>query len=256
MDYAQTSLGTPFFLSPEICQGEKYNFKTDIWMLGCVMYELCSLKKPFTADNLVILMKNIVSEEVPSLPTHYSSEMRKIVSFLMKKDQNERPFIGEIMEMDIVQEKMKELGIIEIESPKVNKQKSDYGSNPFGLQLIDISSSSNQKSQEHINSLESDPNILNCNQSSSKEGLLSNQNLGMPKGLVCSDSVGNMNKDKGIVSISTPNINECQNPNERMRKKIRIPEKINKKYDSMGQGAFGKVMEEMNLCGLETTINK
>jgi len=51
MDYAKSSLGTPYFLSPEICSGNKYNFKTDIWMLGCVLYELCSLKKPFTADN-------------------------------------------------------------------------------------------------------------------------------------------------------------------------------------------------------------
>lgn len=51
MDYAKTSLGTPYFLSPEICAGNKYNFKTDIWMLGCVLYELCCLKKPFEGDN-------------------------------------------------------------------------------------------------------------------------------------------------------------------------------------------------------------
>jgi NIMA (never in mitosis gene a)-related kinase len=51
MDYAKTSLGTPYFLSPEICSGNKYNFKTDIWMLGCVLYELTCLKKPFEGDN-------------------------------------------------------------------------------------------------------------------------------------------------------------------------------------------------------------
>jgi NIMA (never in mitosis gene a)-related kinase len=51
MDYAKTSLGTPYFLSPEICSGNKYNFKTDIWMLGCVLYELSCLKKPFEGEN-------------------------------------------------------------------------------------------------------------------------------------------------------------------------------------------------------------
>lgn len=51
MDYAKTSLGTPYFLSPEICSGNKYNFKTDIWMIGCVLYELTCLKKPFEGEN-------------------------------------------------------------------------------------------------------------------------------------------------------------------------------------------------------------
>jgi NIMA (never in mitosis gene a)-related kinase len=51
-DFAHTSLGTPYYLSPEICSGQKYNFKTDIWMLGCVLYELCTLQKPFEGDSL------------------------------------------------------------------------------------------------------------------------------------------------------------------------------------------------------------
>lgn len=49
-DFAKTSLGTPYFLSPEICSGSIYNSKSDVWMLGCVLYECCSLKKPFEAD--------------------------------------------------------------------------------------------------------------------------------------------------------------------------------------------------------------
>jgi len=56
MDYAKTSLGTPYFLSPEICSGNKYNFKTDIWMLGCVLYELTCLRKPFEAENFHVFI--------------------------------------------------------------------------------------------------------------------------------------------------------------------------------------------------------
>ena len=55
MDYAKTSLGTPYFFSPEICSGQKYNFKTDIWMIGCVLYELSSLKKPFEGENFTVI---------------------------------------------------------------------------------------------------------------------------------------------------------------------------------------------------------
>jgi len=51
---AITSLGTPYYLSPEICQNKPYNYKTDIWMLGCLLYELCTLKKPFSGANITV----------------------------------------------------------------------------------------------------------------------------------------------------------------------------------------------------------
>jgi len=47
--FTNTSLGTPFYLSPEICRNSAYNFKTDIWMLGCLLHEICTLDKPFLA---------------------------------------------------------------------------------------------------------------------------------------------------------------------------------------------------------------
>jgi NIMA (never in mitosis gene a)-related kinase len=72
LDYAKTSLGTPFFLSPEICSGEKYNFKTDIWMLGCVLYEL---KKPFEGENFSVKIKLtiIINKLVETNTKHFVS---------------------------------------------------------------------------------------------------------------------------------------------------------------------------------------
>ncbi len=51
-DLAQTSLGTPFYVSPEICQGTQYSYKSDIWMMGCVLYELSQLQKPFNGTSI------------------------------------------------------------------------------------------------------------------------------------------------------------------------------------------------------------
>ncbi len=51
-DFAKTSLGTPYYLSPEVCMGQKYDYKSDTWMLGCILYELCTLKRPFEGDSL------------------------------------------------------------------------------------------------------------------------------------------------------------------------------------------------------------
>eukprot|EP00966_Prymnesium_polylepis_P196835 4561283-Prymnesium_polylepis.1 len=42
---AHTAVGTPYYLSPEVCQGHKYSYKSDVWALGCILYELCALQQ-------------------------------------------------------------------------------------------------------------------------------------------------------------------------------------------------------------------
>ena len=56
MDVTKSSLGTPYFLSPEICEGTSYNSKSDIWMLGCLIFELSSLNKPFQGENIHVVI--------------------------------------------------------------------------------------------------------------------------------------------------------------------------------------------------------
>lgn len=53
---ANTSLGTPYYISPEICEGKFYNHKTDIWMVGCVLYEMYFLDKPFEGKNIHVII--------------------------------------------------------------------------------------------------------------------------------------------------------------------------------------------------------
>ena len=50
-NFAKTMVGTPYYLSPEMCEEKPYNEKSDIWALGCVLYELCTFKYPFEANN-------------------------------------------------------------------------------------------------------------------------------------------------------------------------------------------------------------
>ncbi len=52
-NFANTMVGTPFYLSPEMCEERPYNEKSDVWALGCVLYELCTFKPPFDAKNQV-----------------------------------------------------------------------------------------------------------------------------------------------------------------------------------------------------------
>lgn len=60
--------GTPLYMSPEMIKGEKnYNMTTDIWSLGCILYEMCSLKKAYIVDdgNTMQLLSKIVDGPIP-----------------------------------------------------------------------------------------------------------------------------------------------------------------------------------------------
>jgi NIMA (never in mitosis gene a)-related kinase len=50
-NFVRSKVGTPYYLSPEVCEDRPYNNKSDIWSLGCVLYEMCSLRHPFEAKN-------------------------------------------------------------------------------------------------------------------------------------------------------------------------------------------------------------
>jgi len=67
-----TVVGTPYYMSPEVCESKPYTFKSDVWALGCVLYELCTLDHPLMADNLLGLVYKIVREEPNPIPEIYS----------------------------------------------------------------------------------------------------------------------------------------------------------------------------------------
>lgn len=62
LDQASTVVGTPYYMSPEVCENKPYTFKSDVWALGCVLYELCTLKHAFDANNLLGLIFKIMRE--------------------------------------------------------------------------------------------------------------------------------------------------------------------------------------------------
>merc|ERR1719337_545830 len=73
---AQTQIGTPYYLSPEICQGRPYAWGSDIWAMGCILYELCAKRVPFDAQDLKSLIQRITKGPSPELPNDYSAPLR------------------------------------------------------------------------------------------------------------------------------------------------------------------------------------
>lgn len=103
---AHTIVGTPYYLSPELCEEKPYNHKSDIWSLGCVLYELCTFRHPFEAKNQGSLIMKIVKGQYPAVSSKYSEELRDMVSSLLTKDYRKRPAIADILEKPAMKAKM------------------------------------------------------------------------------------------------------------------------------------------------------
>ncbi|XP_026147753.1 serine/threonine-protein kinase Nek8 isoform X5 [Mastacembelus armatus] len=98
---AYTVVGTPCYISPELCEGKPYNQKSDIWALGCVLYELASLKRAFEAANLPALVLKIMSGTFAPISDRYSPELRQLILNMLNLDPSKRPQLNEIMALPI-----------------------------------------------------------------------------------------------------------------------------------------------------------
>ncbi|XP_062601424.1 uncharacterized protein LOC134263131 isoform X2 [Saccostrea cucullata] len=94
---ANTVLGTPYYISPEMCEGKPYNDKSDIWALGCILYEMACLQKTFEGSNLPALVNKIMKGQFAPVKGNYSEEFKSLIMDMLKQDPDERPSANEIM---------------------------------------------------------------------------------------------------------------------------------------------------------------
>ncbi|XP_061467762.1 serine/threonine-protein kinase Nek9 isoform X2 [Rhineura floridana] len=108
---AETLVGTPYYMSPELCQGVKYNFKSDIWAVGCVAFELLTLKRTFDATNPLNLCVKIVqgnrAMEVDS--NVYCWDLIQMVHSCLDQDPEKRPTADELLENPLISKHRREM---------------------------------------------------------------------------------------------------------------------------------------------------
>ena len=106
---ANTQTGTPYYCSPEIWKEKSYDYKSDIWSLGCIIYEICSLRPPFRGTSLKGLMNNVLNGNYPPIPSIYSKELSLLISKMLVIDPNKRASANELLKDEIVVSKIRSI---------------------------------------------------------------------------------------------------------------------------------------------------
>ena len=94
---AKTICGTPYYFSPELCLNRPYNNKSDIWSLGCILYELCTLQHAFDAQNMKALMQRILTGKYAAVPKQYHPSLQLLVDGMLAQKVDKRFNIQQVM---------------------------------------------------------------------------------------------------------------------------------------------------------------
>ena len=104
-----TFVGTWYYISPEIIQSRPYNFKTDIWSLGVILYEMCCLRLPFRGSNQFILQKKIKEGRYSPIPSRYSRDLKNLVDEMLTTEPRLRPSIYQILAKSFIRRRISNL---------------------------------------------------------------------------------------------------------------------------------------------------
>lgn len=113
-DFASTYVGTPFYMSPEICAAEKYTLRSDVWAVGCIMYELCQKEPPFNARTHIQLIQKIREGRFDPLPDCYSPELKNVIGSCLRVNPTHRPDTAALVNLPIIRLVRKEKEVVDL----------------------------------------------------------------------------------------------------------------------------------------------
>ncbi|XP_076593166.1 serine/threonine-protein kinase Nek11 [Chaetodon auriga] len=108
-DLATTFTGTPYYMSPEVLNHQGYDSKSDIWALGCLLHEMCSLTQAFQGPNFLSVVMKIVEGETPTLPARYSEDLNSVMQRMLQKRPASRPSAAQLLKSTFMEENMKKM---------------------------------------------------------------------------------------------------------------------------------------------------
>ncbi|XP_036911670.1 serine/threonine-protein kinase Nek4 isoform X2 [Sturnira hondurensis] len=131
-DMASTLIGTPYYMSPELFSNKPYNYKSDVWALGCCVYEMATLKHAFNAKDMNSLVYRIIEGKLPPMPKDYSPELAELIRTMLSKRPEERPSVRSILRQPYIKRQISLfLEATKAKTSKNNIKNGDSKSRPF-----------------------------------------------------------------------------------------------------------------------------
>lgn len=212
-NYLQSQTGTPYYASPEIWHEMPYDMRTDIWSLGCIIYELCTLTVPFKALNINLLSKAACKGVYDPIPSNYSRELSDIIALLLVTDMNKRMNTSQLLANPVIIGKMKKYNMAYLpctesilETIKMPVKNGDIN---LVLPKLRRYSSDSNLIQLFLKNNNKDPNLILNNESSGEESKHNEEN----------------NEGKRIKN-RTKTVN-CHSNKISIEKKISMPKMVN-----------------------------
>jgi len=193
---ALTQIGTPYFTSPEIWEQKPYDYKCDIWSIGCIVYEMTTLHVPFLGLNMQELYKNILCAKYKPIPKIYSKNLNDIIDLMLIKDPLNRPSAEDLLNNKIIIEKKKELNLM-----NEDDDESSYINNAVDKIIKDYNNNNKKLENSHI-----------IYKKIEKNNIKSNNNHHKVNSVINYEKINNINNNNNLM----------------VERKINSPDKINK----------------------------
>ena len=213
----RTQTGTPYYASPEVWKDEPYSYKSDLWSIGCVIYELCALRPPFKGKNLDELYGNVCKGNIERISHIYSDDLWKMIMMLLQVDVKKRVDCNEFLDSKLIMKKIKEMKENNSECKDLEINKNSFSGTLLKTikfkDFKDIKSQLPTKKNYDIN-LNDINNTENYYKDINGEKILNGNNY------VNKNNINNSNNYKknyfcdNLIEKLTNNINENQNLNK------------------------------------------
>ncbi|NXR76963.1 NEK4 kinase, partial [Pycnonotus jocosus] len=146
-DMACTLIGTPYYMSPELFSNKPYNYKSDVWALGCCVYEMATLKHAFNAKDMNSLAYRIIEGKLPPMPKDYSPQLVEIIQTMLSKKPEQRPSVKSILRQPYIKQQI----ALFLEATKANHKKTVNSKPKDPCSVISAKNESHSRNVTHQN---------------------------------------------------------------------------------------------------------
>ncbi|KAM5231111.1 serine/threonine-protein kinase Nek4-like isoform 2-T2 [Hipposideros larvatus] len=143
-DMASTLIGTPYYMSPELFSNKPYNYKSDVWALGCCVYEMATLKHAFNAKDMNSLVYRIIEGKLPPMPKDYSPELAELIRTMLSKRPEERPSVRSILRQPYIKRQISLFLEATKAKTKNNIKNGDHKPKPVAFTVSDKAESNHE----------------------------------------------------------------------------------------------------------------